>query len=85
MATTTTATKTLRVISKTPFKDNTAQLQDLTEDAKSKLLYFSPETIFKVTVDPKIQDQHYRFTLADGQKINGKTTWFVFKDHVKIE
>lgn len=81
----TTTPKTLRVITQTPFKDNTAQLKDLTQEAKNKLLYFNPETILKVFVDPKIQDNHYRFTLAEGQKINGKTSWYVFKDHVKIE
>ncbi len=81
----TTTTKTLRVITQTPFKENTAQLKDLTEEAKKKLLYFNPETVLKVVVDPKMQDDHYRFTLAEGQKINGKTSWYVFKDHVKIE
>ncbi len=32
----------------------------------------------------KLENQYYRFTLANGQLIKNKNTWYVFKDHVQI-
>ena len=32
----------------------------------------------------QLENQYYHFTLANGQLIKNKNTWYVFKDHVEI-
>ncbi|MGB7441963.1 MAG: hypothetical protein WA919_12900 [Coleofasciculaceae cyanobacterium] len=75
--------KKLMIDQKTPFKEYPVDTKDLNEEARKRLVYMSGGTILNISSYQQ-EANHYRFTLADGQKIDGKETWYVYDGHARI-
>ncbi|MDF5714731.1 MAG: hypothetical protein PUP93_12805 [Rhizonema sp. NSF051] len=71
---------TLTVRTNTVFVHFPEDSSKLTDDNKVSV---SVGTTYNLSAY-KLENQYYRFTLAHGQLIKNKNTWYVFQDHVQI-
>lgn len=76
-------TKKLLIDQETPLKEYPVDTKDLNEEARKRLVYMPGGTILNISSSQQ-EANHYRFTLADGQKIDGKDTWYVYDGHARI-